>query len=142
MNNEKINNAINEDVRIISTQSASEYLTDSSSVVSVLLDGHFMGTAEDKPILVVAHALLSLLDHEVGRIATALENISESLDFLAAQPEPDDVPDEFERIVIYRALEERYLRRVTRCGSSSTDVNSNAKELEAALSRFKRIAGL
>ena len=142
MNNEKNSTLFDEEARDSAMQSAGEYLTNSSSIVSVLLDGHFMGTAEDNPVLVASHALLSLLDFKGERIATALENIAESLDFIAAQPDPADLPDEHEKMVIYRALEERYLRRVARRGSSSTDANCNAKELEAALSRFKRIAGL
>lgn len=85
--------------------------------------------------LIAAHALLSLLDFEGGRIASALENIAESLDFIAARPDGDasDVPTEHERMIMYRALEADYMAH----GNSPS-----IHKMDAALLRFKKLAGL
>jgi hypothetical protein len=124
--------------RNISAETASEILSDSAVIVEELLkhDQH-MSSAPKNPELVAIHALMSLLDYEGERIANALEEIAESLDFMAARPdvnEASEVPTEREREIIYRALEGDFIRR-------GDGVVSGA-ELKAALIRFTKLAGL
>lgn len=113
-------------------------------VTAIIEDNDVPYTVKDNPILVAAHAMVQLLDYELGRIVqilergcVALEQIAESVDFIAARPETLDIPTEQERMVIYRALEERYLKRSKRSGQPM-----NIEEMDAALLRFKAIAGL
>lgn len=121
-----------------SAEAAGEILSDSAACVEALLKhDQRMSAAPKNPELVSAHARMSLLDYEGGRIANALEEIAESLDFIAARPdanEASEVPTERERELIYRALEGDFISR----GDGVVSIT----EMDAALLRFKKIAGL
>lgn len=125
-----------QEARASAAENASELLTDAAVCVDTLLKyDERMSTAPKQAALVAAHASLSLLDFEGGRIAKALEEIAESLDFLAARPDDaSESPTEHERIVIYRALEADYMES----GHPPTSI----KEMDDALCRFKKLAGL
>jgi hypothetical protein len=124
------------DARFNSGEFASQLLAESDEWIAALLKhDERISEALKRPQLVGIHALLSLLDFEGGRIAAALEEIAESVDFIAGQPEAFDAPTEHERVVIYRALEADYLNRIDATGTSTN-------EMDAALLRFKKLAGL
>ena len=134
------------DARGAASDEANEQIRCAYDMVDALLfrigedDGESI--VKNHPNLLGVHALLATLEFYGDRIAHAVEKISESLDFIAAKPAPSDVPNENEKMVIYRALEARYLNCTASRRSGPTDTASNTKDLEAAQSRFKRIAGL
>lgn len=134
----------------IGKETAELFLIESAGSVAALLKlltGTELKTMEGHPMLVAVAALLRLLDcrAEERRIQQtamieALHDLQESIDFMAARPDGDEageMPTESEKIVIYRALEERYLKRIKRSGQA---VSTN--EIEADLRRFKKIAWL
>ncbi len=84
-------------------------------------------------ILIAAHALIAKLDSMETTQLEALRDLCDSLDFIAARPDVDEVPTEHERMVHYRALEADYL-----CNHTA----ANPEEMDAALRRFKKLAGL
>lgn len=121
-----------ETARANSAESANHLLEDSAEWVDALSRNHETLHSNDA-VLVASHALLSLLDYELGRIAAALENIAESVDFMSACTGHDDGPTERERMIMYRALEADYVAR-----GDATGIH----EMDAALLRFKKLAGL
>ncbi len=123
---------------------ASDLIADSAWWVKAIIDNKRVpDTVIESPLLVATHAMAALLDFELGRIVptleggcAALEQIAESLDFMAARPDADkadEVPTDEERKVIYRALEADYIAR----GNSPS-----IKDMDAALRRFKILSGL
>ncbi len=120
---------------------ASDLIADSAWWVKAVIDNKQVpDTVTENPLLVATHAKAALLDFELGRIVpilkrgcAALEEIAESVDFLAARPDVDEVPTEHERMVIYRALEADYMAR----GNSPS-----IEEMDAELLRFKKLSGL
>lgn len=101
---------------------------------------YFVPPRVDNPteaILIGFHALIAKLDSMETSQLEALRDLRESLDFLAARPdvnEASESPTEFERVVIYRALEADYMKS----GHPLTSIN----QMDAALLRFKKLAGL
>lgn len=123
-----------------SAEAANVRLQESAEWIDVLLNNHEqlhrMHTARDFAVLITSHALQSLLDFELGRIASALEEIAESVDFIAARPECDDEKPQLterEKEIIYQALEYECIER---------GELKSIEEMDAALARFKKIAGL
>jgi hypothetical protein len=105
---------------------------------------HDMGcVVNDSQHLIAAHAQLTLLSYGIERIASALEGgraalgeIAESVDFLAARPDVNaasEVPTKRERELMYHTLEADMLEN---CPPEKIE------EMDAALLRFKKLAGL
>ena len=140
MNNSDNNSILNSDMdrekaRYESAMSADDLLSDSACCVAqILKNDDYANTATKNPVLVAAHMLASLLDLELGtRIATALENIAESLGSMSSRPDADDVPTDEERSIIYKALEADYIARST---------SPSGEDMDGALRRFKQLARL
>lgn len=104
-----------------------------------------------RSVLAGFHSLITYFEYESGHpytrskkvigcledVGSALQDIAESLDFLAAS-EADEIAAEsvlsdHEKQVIYRALESDYI-------NSGTALS--IEEMDAVLARFKRIAGM
>lgn len=100
---------------------------------------YFVPPRMDNPteaILIAAHALIAKLDSMETSQLEALRDLRESIDFIAARPDGDnagDVLTDNERMIIYRALEADYIVH----GDPPS-----IKEYDAALLRFKKLAGL
>jgi len=124
-------------IRNPSAEFAGDLIVDATKWVEAIInDKDVPSTVIENPVLVAVHVMAALLDFEGGRIANALEEIAESLDFLAARSDGDDaneVPTDEERMIIYRALEGNYMTR----GNPPS-----IKEMDDALCRFKKFAGL
>lgn len=130
-----------------------ERLIEAIKSVTSLVEGEYMKRASrrtsnhdmgcmvnDAPILITAHALLSWLDSDGLRIAKALEEIAESVDFIAARYDGDEaraVPTERESWLMYHALEGSHLKRAARSGQLK-----NTEETDAASLRLKKLARL
>ena len=87
-------------------------------------------------VLIVGHALIAKLDSMKTSQIDALNVLRERMSYLVAGSEigvAGDVPTVYERTVIYRALEADYL---------ANNAPANIAEMDAALSRFKLLAGL
>ena len=108
--------------RVWAATTAGELLSDAAECVEALLKyDERMSTAPKQAALVAVHALLSLLDFEVGRIASALEKIDGKLDFLDgghargddvdAQPDDEVVPTAYESERRLGALKADWLRQ-------------------------------
>ena len=128
-------------IRNSSGEFASEIIADAAWWVKAVIDNkNVPDTVTENPLLVAVHAMAALLDFELGRIVpilergcVALEEIAESVDFIAARPDAGDVPTSEERMIIYRALEADYVAR-----GNSPSIN----DMDEALRRFKRLTGL
>jgi hypothetical protein len=147
MNNKTSNNSATESeleqsgARFNAAEFASDLIAESNEWIAVLLKhDERISEVSKHPELVAVHALLSLLDFEGGRIAAALEEIAESVDFIAARPGDDEMPTEQERVVIYCALGSQYLQQYW--NSFDSIGIYEIKEIDTALRRFKKLAGL
>lgn len=128
-------------IRNCSGEFAHDLIVDATEWVEAIIENKKVNDAvTENPLLVATHAMAALLDFELGRIVpilergcAALEQIAGSLDFLAARPDGvNEVPTDEERTIIYRALEADYMVR-----SNSPSI----REMDAALLRFKKLAG-
>lgn len=87
-------------------------------------------------ILVAAHALIAKLDSIETSHLKVLRDLRESLDLLSASTNGNDAelsPTKRESELMYRALEADYLAHNT---------PASIENLDAALCRFKKLAGL
>ena len=133
-----------EGARVWAATTAGELLTDAAECVEALLKyDERMSTAPKHATLVSAHALLSLLDYEGGRIATALEKILQRLDCLDgwhargedvdAQPDDEVVPTAYESERMLGVLKADWLRK---------HPEHTQEEYRDAMRRFEILAGL
>ena len=86
----------------------------------------------ENPTLVAASALLLLLDFEGGRIANALEEIAESLDFIAARPNGGVAPTEHESERMLGILKADWLKQYP---------EHTNEEYREAMRRFEMLVG-
>lgn len=122
-------------IRNPSAELAGDLIVDATKWVEAIInDKDVPSTVIENPVLVAIHIMAALLDFEGGRIAKALEEIAENMKHMNARPDDvSEVPTDEEQIIIYRALEGNYMVH---------GVPLNAKEMDAALLRFKKLAGL
>jgi hypothetical protein len=123
------------DIEFNADETADTLLLNAIEAISEIVKHHDI----DAPtaILIVGHAAIAKLDSMDGRHISAMDDLRESVDFLAANHNLDavgDIPTEREREIIYRALEGEF--------TSRGDGMFNRPEIEAARLRFKKIAGL
>lgn len=114
-------------------QAANELLLDALESVGAIQEGANIGSA--KAILIGAHAIVAKLDAMETTHLEAMRDLQEGLDCLGARSddnEPAPPPTAHESEVMYRALEEDYLRN---------HHAANIEEMDAHLRRFKRLAG-
>lgn len=115
-------------------QTANNLLMDAVDAIGVIIPPHVDSPAA--AILISTHALIAKLDSMETSQLEALRDLRESIDFIAARLDGDDAsdaPKEHERMIMYRALEADYIVH----GDPPS-----IKEYDAALLRFKKLAGL
>lgn len=112
-------------------QTANELLMDAVDAIGVIIPPHVDSPAA--AILIVGHALVAKLDSMESTHLYAMNDLRESVDFIAASHDAGEVPTKQEREIMYRALEADMLEN---CPPEKIE------EMDAALLRFKKIAGL
>lgn len=125
----------------VAVETANDLLIGATECVTAMLELLPEDQAETlgkRPIPVAIHALLQHLDcraeerqQQQAAMIEALRALRESIDSLAGNA--SETPTEREREIIYRALEMDYI-----CKHEAVSI----KDMDAALLRFKRLAGL
>ena len=128
-------------IRNPSGEFAHDLIVDSAEWIEAIKNNkNAPDTVTKNPLLVATHSMAALLDFELGRIVpifergcAALEEIAESLDFLAARPDGEVVPTASESERMLGILKADWLRQYPEHAES---------EYREALRRFEILAGL
>lgn len=123
-------------------ETANTLLMDAVDAIGRIIPPHV--NSPTTAILDVGHALVAKLDSMESTYINAMNDLRESLDFIAARHDANaasEVATEHEREVMYQALKADYFKRVGEVGSLCIIADGGMAEL-AAMRHFKKIAGL
>lgn len=114
-------------------QTANVLMMDAAEAIKILFPINDYSVAD--AILIAAHALTAKVDSLETTNINSMNDLRESVDFLAANIErelADEIPTHQEREIMYRALEANLLEN---------SPLEKIEDMDAALLRFKKITG-